>query len=467
MLHKAPCAVDEWADSDARFTHMCYSDIPYLYTGRGFAEGQPPYVSDDGRYDYLEYPVLTGGFVFAAALLTHAVFGAPDVADRPADEVGQDTHVSNNIVPFTLVNALLLFCCALIATIALAGVHRRRPWDAALFAAAPAVALAGLINWDLLTVALLVLALLAWSRSRPLVAGLLIGLGTAAKLYPLFVLGPIVVLCLRTGRWRAMGLVGLGTAVGWSVVNLPVMVANFEGWKYFWSFNADRGADLGSLWFAWQEIGNSVSAETVNQVSWFLFGGACVAVTGLALFARRRPRLPQLVFLVVVAFLLVNKVYSPQYVLWLLPLAALARPKWRDLLIWQACEAVYFGAVWLYLSGDLAPSGSEDPPVAYVFAILLRVVGQLWLVAMVLRDIVQPWCDPVRANGFTDDPAGGVLDDAEDARAAFWLIPSRRDRTSGRLLRAEIAHLVGFFAARLHIWSTGLSRSRPGRRSWW
>ena len=34
-------------------------------------------------------------------------------------------------------------------------------------------------------------------------------------------------------------------------------------------------------------------------------------------------------FLIVVAFTLTNKVYSPQYSLWLVPLAVMARPRWR------------------------------------------------------------------------------------------------------------------------------------------
>ena len=66
------------------------------------------------------------------------------------------------------------------------------------------------------------------------------------------------------------------------------------------------------------------------------------AVLALGLTSPSTPRLAQLGFLIVAGFLLVNKVYSPQYVLWLLPLAVLARPRWRDLLIWQAGEVIYF-----------------------------------------------------------------------------------------------------------------------------
>jgi uncharacterized membrane protein len=90
--------------------------------------------------------------------------------------------------------------------------------------------------------------------------------------------------------------------------------------------------------------------------------------------------------LVVVAFLFVNKVYSPQYVLWLLPLAVLARPRWRDLLIWQGGELLYFGAVWLYLGGWLDPA-SGNVPLAYHLAILLRVAAELYLVVLVARDV--------------------------------------------------------------------------------
>ena len=44
----------------------------------------------------------------------------------------------------------------------------------------------------------------------------------------------------------------------------------------------------------------------------------------LTLAAPVRPRVAQVAFLLVAGFLLVNKVWSPQYSLWLLPLAVLA-----------------------------------------------------------------------------------------------------------------------------------------------
>ena len=65
-------------------------------------------------------------------------------------------------------------------------------------------------------------------------------------------------------------------------------------------------------------------------------------------------------FLVVAAFLLTNKVYSPQYVLWLLPFVILARPRWRDWLIFTAGELIYFVAIWWHLGGS-SPRATAPP----------------------------------------------------------------------------------------------------------
>ena len=108
----------------------------------------------------------------------------------------------------------------------------------------------------------------------------------------------------------------------------------------------------------------------------------------------------------VAAFLLVNKVYSPQYALWLLPLAVLARPRWRDFLIWQAAEAVYWLAIWMHLAGSLTGGAGRF----YDLAVFAHIGGTLWLAVMVIRDILRPEHDPVRQTG-DDDPLFPWADD--------------------------------------------------------
>jgi len=128
-----------------------------------------------------------------------------------------------------------------------------------------------------------------------------------------------------------------------------------------------------------------------------------------------------LAFLVVAAFLVVNKVYSPQYVLWLLPLAILARPKVRDILIWQAFEVFYWLMVWMYLAGLYAnhPIGE-----VYWWAIIVRVLATVWFAGMIVWDMFVPRRDPVRAGG-VDDPTGGEFDCAPDADWRRRLRPRR------------------------------------------
>ena len=186
-------------------------------------------------------------------------------------------------------------------------------------------------------------------------------------------------------------------AVVWVVANLPAMLTGLPQWKVFWEFNSDRGPDLGSLWYVAAQRGHPASPHTINVGRGYL-RRACLGVLVLGLVARPRRGwrswLPDRG-----GFLLVNKVYSPQYVLWLLPLAVLARPRWRDLLIWQAGELFYFGAVWLFLGGYTA-SGTDrwrrsasTRPRSWSGCSPSSCSGGL-----VVRDVLEPHKDPVRAH---------------------------------------------------------------------
>ncbi|MGP3998484.1 glycosyltransferase family 87 protein [Streptomyces sp. 8N706] len=398
MVQKLPCYNGGWFfGAGSQYTHACYSDIPHLYKARGFADGLVPYFDRlPGDMEYLEYPVLTGLFMEAAS------WPVPD---------GGGLQDREQI--YWLVNAGMLLICTAIVAVCVARTHRRRPWDALLVALAPAFALTATINWDLLAVALTAAALLMWSRSRPLATGVLIGLATAAKLYPALLLGPLFVLCWRAGRWRTFGTAAGGAVVAWLVVNGPVMALAPEGWKKFYIFSQERPVDFGSFWLIIsQRTGDPL--EGANAWATALTLLLCAGIAALALSAPRRPRFAQLAFLVVSVFILVNKVYSPQYVLWLIPLAALARPRWRDFLIWQACEVMYFLGIWMYLA--YTSSGDKHqglPTEGYQLAILIHLLGTLYLCAVVVRDVLLPERDVVRRDG-SDDPSGGVLDGAPD-----------------------------------------------------
>jgi len=154
-----------------------------------------------------------------------------------------------------------------------------------------------------------------------------------------------------------------------------------------------------------------VDVPDVSKLVAALMVAGTLAICAMLLLAPRRPRLAQGVFLMVALFLMVNKVYSPQYVLWLLPLLVLARPRWLDWSIFAVGEAIYFVAIWAHLDGILAMGSGQER--LYWWAVYVRIGVQLWLCGRVVHDMFTPRRDIVRAGGL-DDPDGGIFDQAHD-----------------------------------------------------
>jgi hypothetical protein len=204
---------------------------------------------------------------------------------------------------------------------------------------------------------------------------------------------------------------------------VPVALTATSGWAEFYAFSRSRGADWGSVWYLFEHynlpvIGNSSLGE-LNLISSGSFAVACAGIVVLALAAPRRPRLPQLCFLLLASFLILNKVWSPQYVIWLVPLAVLCRPRIWAYALWQLAEIAYFLGIWGYFVYlYLPPSGVST---GWYFVILAsRLLTLTLLACTVVADILQPARDRVRASGLNDDPAGGVLDGAPDRLSVTW-----------------------------------------------
>ena len=252
---------------------------------------------------------------------------------------------------------------AWLATVwATAGLAGRRVWDAALVAASPLVIFQIFTNFDALATAFAMGGLLAWARRKPVLAGVLIGLGAAAKLYPLLFLGPMLVLGIRTGRLGALARTAVAAAATWLLVNLPVLLLFPRGWSEFFRLNTRRGDDMDSLYnvvksfTGWRgfdpKLGFWEPPAVLNTVVAVLFVLCCAAIAYVALTAPQRPRVAQLAFLVVAVFLLTNKVWSPQFSLWLVPLAVLALPHRRILLAWMTIDALVWVPRMYYLYGN-------------------------------------------------------------------------------------------------------------------
>jgi hypothetical protein len=237
------------------------------------------------------------------------------------------------------------------------------------------------------------------------------------------VLGALLLLCLRAGRLKDFAKTFAAAAVAWLAVNVPVMIAALPGWATFYVFSKNRGADWGSVWYMFEYfnlrgLGNFQLSE-LNKMSAAALIVAFAAIALLALAAPRRPRLPQLCFLLLAAFLMTNKVWSPQYVIWLVPLAVLARPRLWPYVLWQLAEVGYFFGIWGYLIFQYRLDGNtftgyQGISTGWYFTLLAaRFLTVALLGAYVVRDILYPERDVVRAHGH-DDPAGGVLEQAPD-----------------------------------------------------
>ncbi len=481
---KAPCRNGNDWSAEHQYTYACYTDVVALFSAEGLASGQRPYLDHP-----VEYPVVIGGVMQLSALAARQLTDAlPDGAVRTA-RAARAGAASETLGPaesnargrhFYDVTWLLLTVCALVVTVTTARLAGRRVWDAALFALAPGLLLHATTNWDLVAVALAGLGLLLWARSRTVLAGVLLGLATATKLYPVLFLVPLLVLCLRAGRlraWTGTALALVGTAVSMTapVYLISPVFAERAGQQVqiaasplsrlsdqglgalaphqsvagevgvnavyrFFELSTLRGADWDSLYLqvahlrtpaprsALDHVGNAwagVFAEDalvagkapvhLNTAVAVFFLLTLALVAALLLAAPRRPRLPQALFLTLVAFLLTNKVDSPQYVLWLVPLAVLARPRWRPFLAWQAAEVLVLLSRFYFFIGNDKPG--QGISIGWFFAaVLLRDALLLGYAALVVRDAWRPDHDVVRRDG-VDDPAGGVLDRAPDRLA--------------------------------------------------
>lgn len=367
---------------DRQYIAACYNDITPLYGGRGLDQPGFPYAYSWVEGDltrYLEYPVLAGLFQGAVAWVSRLTY--PLIERTPFTIPEASWYFGLTAL---VMSALWVLTIRMVAELA-----GHRIWDTVLVAASPLVIVHAFTNWDIPSITFAVGAVLAASRGRYGVAGVLIGLGTAFKLWPLYLLGAYLVLAIRDRRFVPFLTMVFSAAVVWLVVNVPVMVMYPAGWGEFLRLNSERGAEWTTIY---QIIVRNTPLPTypvglLNIVSFGLFAAACLAILILGLRAPRRPRAVELIFLIVVAFLVFNKVWSPQYSLWLVIPAVLALPRWRLLLTWMTVDALVWPLLMWYMLG---PEKMGIPSELLDAALLTRLALLTVMVVLVVRQMLEP-----------------------------------------------------------------------------
>ena len=352
------CANTGWATPD-QYVHACYSDLPALFEARGLSTSQWPFASDDNS---VEYPVITAMVMYVTSF----------AANSPLSYF--------NINIFFLI---LLF----IATVVV--VRKIRPEFAYLVPVAPAMIASLFINWDLWAIASMMLAIYWFDRKQYLPSAVLLGISVSTKFLPIFLLIPIVFIFWREAKIKeAIKYVAITFGI-WFAINLPFAVTTPTGWWRFYKLNLDRGPDWGSFWLALQQLG--VNLTNLNYLSILLLLIALTSIAILLFELKYTPSLASVAFFVIASVMLASKVYSPQYVLWLTPLAVIALTNTKDLhafWVWQTTETIYHIAIWQHLA-QVTDAKFGLGPTPFAILTLLRIAGTIYLMAVLARRALQ------------------------------------------------------------------------------
>ena len=380
------CRSTGWGSPDV-YVHMCYSDLSALYGAREISKDHWPYSSATNS---VEYPVVTGLVMWATGLLI-------------GDENGYRQYFD--------LNALLLAFLMIAASIL---VWRIRPEFSLFFPLAPAVIGSLYINWDLWAVVPALLCLYFLSRNRNFVSALFLGVAIGTKFFPIVLLLGIALYFWHRKEFKNIFSYILVTVVTWLAINVPVAIYNFDGWWRFFKLNIERESDLGSLWYALALLKFPIS--NLNYLSILL---TLLAVGAIINLSRRISthndhfnHFLTIAFISVAAFVTISKVYSPQYILWLTPLAVLAisRKEERSAFwIWQAGEGMYHIAIWQYLASYTGAKFGL-PSNFYAILILVRIGSLAWFVRALVQSALSgpsPQKEP-----YSQSPQSGFLADS-------------------------------------------------------
>jgi uncharacterized membrane protein len=224
-------------------------------------------------------------------------------------------------------------------------------------------------RYDLFPTLFTVLALVAVISFRPTFAGIALGFGIAAKLYPVILLPIFTLYYFANKSYRAIFNLWLATVGTVLIIFLPFIVTSHGNFFYFLTYHKERGLQIESLaagiiglihklgfteaktvaGYGSRDIISPLSNVALGLLPWLLIiFYSVILVNSFYRFREERHENPvvqnkSLVaysLLVLLIFIITNKVFSPQYIVWIIPFAALLKPR-QLILMLSICLTTY------------------------------------------------------------------------------------------------------------------------------
>jgi uncharacterized membrane protein len=255
-----------------------------------------------------------------------------------------------------------------------------RKW-AIIFAISPAVLYSLNRNWDIWAVITMVWAIYLFEKGKEKQSAILLAISIATKFFPLVLFFPIFISCFRSKELTRFVSYFCYTVGAWVLINLPFALINFRGWSYFYEFNYSRGIGSASVWDVATRVGISLPT---SKVFLYLLNIGIFALLGLLLLKSKSTfTLSESAFLTMFAFILFNKQYSMQYVIWLAALAVIAIAKLSSkhqfsllylYALWQASELAFqYGFFQNILTSTYA--NTQTPVSPQISSLTFGVIG--------------------------------------------------------------------------------------------
>jgi uncharacterized membrane protein len=316
---------NKWA-----FFHANYSDIYSLWGSRGLFLHKVPYVNNK-----IEYPVLMGIYMWFMSFASN-------------------------------VSLYFLFSClGIVVALAISIYYLRKilPNTYYLFAISPLLFGYEFLNWDVLGILFLILGVYFYKNDKITASAIALAIGTSVKFYPIILLYYFCISAFGKKETDTLKRLLLSFSITWLIINIYFMISNFSNWSYFFTFNFVREGTSGFLDMFYVP---SPSFAVLDAVAILLQLAALYLTTRLTYKSRITPIVASTMFFAI--FLLTNKIYSPQYMLWLLILVLISEFPTFVCWILAAGGLIDYWTMWgfLYFATSY-PKPQLDAPATYVF----------------------------------------------------------------------------------------------------